>query len=66
LVKEEDKLAADLRIGAIDLRREIAKCLEQIRNQQAWIATPERDGRDGTASIALLNGLTEALIIHQE
>jgi hypothetical protein len=65
LVKEEDKLAADLEL-LDDLRREIAKCQEWIWNQQARIATSERDGRDVTASRALLNGVTETLIIHQE
>jgi hypothetical protein len=65
LVKEEDKLAADLAL-LDDLTREIGKCQEWIRNQQARIATSERDGRDVTASRALLKAVTETLIIHQE
>jgi hypothetical protein len=65
LVKEEDKLAADLEL-LDDLRREIAKCQEWIWNQQARIATAERDGRDVTTSRALLNGVTETLVVHQE
>jgi hypothetical protein len=65
LVKEEDKLAADLEL-LDDLRREIAKCQEWIRNQQERIATSERDGRDVTASRVLLHCVTETLIIHQE
>ena len=65
LVEEEDKLAADLALLA-DLAREIVKCQQWIERQRLRIEDLERDGHDATAAIALLNGVTETLMIHQE
>lgn len=65
LVEEEDKLAADLALLA-DLAREILKCQQWIERQRLRIEDLERDGHDATAAIALLNSVTESLIIHQE
>jgi len=65
LVEEEDKLAADLALLA-DLAREIAKYQQWIEKQRLRIEDLERDGHDATAAIALLNRVTETLIIHQE
>jgi hypothetical protein len=65
LVEEEDKLAEDL--GLLnDRAREIAKCQQWIERQRLRIEDLERDGRDATPAIALLNGATETLSIHQE
>jgi hypothetical protein len=65
LLQEEDKLAKDL--GLLDdLAREIAKCRRWIEKQQVLVEDLERDGRDVTTARALLNGVTETLIIHQE
>ena len=65
LVREEDKLAKDLRLLA-DLAREIEKCEQWIEMQRLRIENLDRNGHDGTAAIALLNGVTETQIIHQE
>jgi hypothetical protein len=65
LVEEEDKLAADLELLA-DLAQEIAKCRQWIEKQHGRVAVLERDGRDATASRAMLDSVTETLIIHQE
>jgi hypothetical protein len=65
LVEEEDKLAKDLSL-LDDLAREIAKCRQWIEKQRLRIEGLERDGHDLTAVIALLNGVTETLMIHQE
>jgi hypothetical protein len=65
LVEEEDKLAKDL--GLLDdLAREIVKCRQWIERQQLRIEDLERDGRDVTTARALLNGVTQTLILHQE
>jgi hypothetical protein len=64
LVEEEDKLAADLELLA-DLAREIGKCQQWIARQQVLVENLERGGSDTTTARALLNGVTETLIIHQ-
>jgi len=64
LVQEEDKLGADFAL-LDDLSREIVKCQQWIERQRALVGTLERDGRDATTASALLNGLSESLIIHQ-
>ena len=65
LVDEEDKLAKDQ--GLLDgLAREIEKCQDWIARQRLRIEDLERDGHDATAATALLNGVTETLVIHQE
>jgi hypothetical protein len=65
LVEEEDKLAKD--VGLLgDLAREIVKCQKWIEKQQALVEVFKRDGRDVTTARALLNAVTESLIIHQE
>jgi hypothetical protein len=65
LVEEEDKLAKDLGL-LTDLTREIEKCQQWIERQRLRIEDLERDGHDTTAAVALLNRVTETLIIHQE
>jgi hypothetical protein len=65
LVKEEDKLAKDR--GLLEnLAQAIAKCQQWIAKQQTLVEGLERDGRDVTTARALLNGVTETLIIHHE
>jgi hypothetical protein len=65
LVEEEDKLAADLAL-LNDLAREILKYQQWIERQRLRIQDSDRDGHDATAAIALLNRVTETLIVHQE
>ena len=65
LVQEEDKLSADFAL-LDDLAREIVKCQQWIERQRVLVGTLERDRRDPTTARALLNGLTESLIIHQD
>jgi hypothetical protein len=65
LVEEEDTLAADLAL-LNDLAREILKYQQWIERQRLRIQDLERDGHDSTAAIALLNCVTETLIVHQE
>jgi hypothetical protein len=65
LVEEEDKLAADL-VLLNDLAREILKYQQWIERQRLRIQDLERDGHDATAATALLNRVTETLIVHQE
>jgi hypothetical protein len=65
LVQEEDKLAADFEL-LTDVAGAIAKCRQRIKKQQVLVETLERDGRDGATARALLDGLTESLILHQE
>jgi hypothetical protein len=65
LVQEEDKLAADFELLA-DVAGAIAKCRQRLKKQQVLVETLERDGRDGATARALLDGLTESLILHQE
>jgi hypothetical protein len=65
LVQEEDKLAADFELPA-NVAGAIAKCRQRLKKQQVLVETLERDGRDGATARALLDGLTESLILHQE
>jgi hypothetical protein len=65
LVDEDNKLAADFELLA-DVAREITRCQELIENQRALVSTLDGDGRDVTRARALLDGLTEALIVHQD
>jgi hypothetical protein len=65
LIEEEDKLAGDFETLA-DVTREIARCQELIEKQRTLVTTLDGDGRDVTTARTLLDGLTEALIIHQD
>jgi hypothetical protein len=65
LVEEENKLAADVELLK-DLAQEIAKGQQRIDRQRALITTLEGNGDDVTTARALLDGLTESLILYQD
>jgi hypothetical protein len=65
LIEEEDRFGRDSELLA-EVEAEIARGKDRIKRQRDFVGAMVRDGRDSGTATALLNGLSETLLLHEQ